>query len=303
MSRLRQFRRKVEKKLRRRAVAKAFTDPSRDIVHLEFDHISIGMFAQLSYCVKIAQLAERHGKRPVMRLLSANYRDTPQSPEWFGTYFVNKAAGDLADDLRPTRFLFRDELPKIGLIETLEETAELFARHYGIAPDIEAQVAALAQELSIGPQTLTLHYRGTDKFVEAPLQEAEDVLERVARYADSQQGVENIFVSSDEAAFVERALKGVGGRRVVALEDSVRSDNGQALHLPGFREGNSAMGRDAVLNALMLSRGGWLCRTASFLSAWSVLFNPSIKVALLSVPHEETTWQFEKLILKRAKRI
>ena len=293
----------MSQRLRRRAVAKAFAARGRDIVHLEFDTHSIGMFAQLSFCMTVAQLAEKHGKRPVMRLVSANYRDSAEAPEWFGSYFVNQAAPDLPADLRATRFRFKEELPKIAPIASLEEIAALFANHYGIAPDIVAQVDDLAQKLSIGPKTLTLHYRGTDKFTEAPLQEAEDVLERVARYADAQDGVENIFVASDEAAFVERALKGVGGRRVVALDDSVRSDNGQALHAPGFRPGNSAMGRDAVLNALMLSRGGWLCRTASFLSAWSVVFNPTIKIALLSVPHEETTWQLEKLILKRAERI
>ena len=195
------------------------------------------------------------------------------------------------------------ELPLEPIYESREEVKALFTRHFGIRPEIEEQVDAFAREHRLGAHTLSLHYRGTDKHREAPQQAMADVIQRVSRYIDTLQGVENIFVASDEASFIEAASDGIAGLPVVSMDDSVRSDEGTPVHLEGLKAGNRAMGYDAVRNAVMLSRGGWLCRTSSFLSAWSAVFNPDIKVAVFNTPYEETTWRLERVVLQDARRI
>ena len=162
---------------------------------------------------------------------------------------------------------------------------------------------AFAREHRLGAHTLSLHYRGTDKHREAPQQAVADVIERVSRYIDTLQGVENLFVASDESAFIEAASGGIAGLPVISMDDSVRGHEGKPVHLQGLKEGNRAMGYDAVRNALMLSRGGWLCRTSSFLSAWSAVFNPDIKVAVFNAPYEDATWRLERVVLQDALRI
>ena len=111
MSKIRRLRRKLENRLRKRALARAFADPTRDIVHLQFETKTIGMFAQLSSCVRAADIAQRFGKRPVMRLVSENYLDPGEQSDWFSTYFVNKAETDLPPDLAPTIMSNGGELP------------------------------------------------------------------------------------------------------------------------------------------------------------------------------------------------
>ncbi|MEM7690219.1 MAG: hypothetical protein AAF291_14465 [Pseudomonadota bacterium] len=281
----------------------AFRDPATPIIHLSFDGGGTGMFAQLSGCIQAAEIAERFGKRPVMRLMSANYRESGADPEWFGAFFANKGEAQLPHDQPATVMCDGSDLPTKASYTTRQQAKDLFDRHFAVRPEFLDEIDAWASANAIGPNTLAIHYRGTDKHTEAPTQRIDDVLQRVARYVDTLEEVQNIFVASDEAAFVEQACRGVAGLDVVALDDSSRSAGDAPLHLQKLHVGNRAMGRDALLNCLMLAQCGWLCRTSSFLSAWSAIFNPEIKIAMLNEPYGHTTWLPESIILPLADRI
>jgi hypothetical protein len=43
-----------------------------------------------------------------------------------------------------------------------------------------------------------------------------------------------------------------------------------------------AIGREALVTCLLLARCGFLLKTASYLSAWAKIFNPSLDVLLIS---------------------
>lgn len=288
---------------RRKAIDRAFRDPATQIVHLSFDGDGTGMFAQLSGCIQAAEIAERFAKRPVMRLMSANYRESGADTEWFRDFFLNKAEGALPQGQRAAVMYDGSDLPNKASYTTLQQAKDLFDRHFAVRPEFFEEVREFASANAIGPNTLAVHYRGTDKHTEAPTQRIDDVLQRVARYIDTLEGVQNIFVASDEAAFIEQACRGLAGLDVHALDDSTRSAGDTPLHLAKLQDGNRAMGRDALLNCLMLAQCGWLCRTSSFLSAWSAIFNPEIKIAMLNEPYGHTTWLPESIILPLADRI
>lgn len=298
-----QRRKTKERENRKRLVARAFADPASDVARITFDTDAIGMFAQLSACVKAAEAAERSNKRLLMRLTSGNYRDPGDDPDWFASFFYNKALDQDSRDAPWVTIRDGSELPFDTQFQTLFEAHGVFARHFGVQPHIAAQAEAFATAHDLGPHTLSLHYRGTDKFAEAPHQDIDDTLVRVARYAETLEGVTNIFVASDVARFVDKASAGIAGLPVAAMDDSSRSVDDKPVHLGRLKAGNKAMGRDAILNCLVLARGGWLCRTSSFLSAWSAVFNPEIKIATLNVPYEKTTWRLEHVVLKDAVRV
>ena len=48
--------------------------------------------------------------------------------------------------------------------------------------------------------------------------------------------------------------------------------------------------RDAIVNALILSRCDALMKTSSILSAWSKLFNPGLPLIMLNKPFEQCRW-------------
>ncbi|MEL6540770.1 MAG: hypothetical protein AAFQ34_05145 [Pseudomonadota bacterium] len=288
---------------RRRWLAKAFQDPDTDILEFVYFARITGMFGQLSACIQAAEVAERFDKRPVMRLTSDNYRVSDGDPEWFATYFVNKADDDLAAARGKAFMRDGSDLPCGATYTNPAEARALFDRHYAVRPEFIEEVETFAGANSIGPRTLAIHYRGTDKYTEAPTQEMRDVLDRIARHVDTLDGVENVFVASDVAPFVEATAGGVAGLPTVSLDDAVRSSSDIPVHTQSFHAANAAMGRDALLNCLMLARCGWMCRTTSLLSAWSAIFNPDIKVAILNEPYAHSVWRPEKILLSTAQRI
>jgi len=261
------------------------------------------MFGQLQNTLQAAEVAERSGKRLTVRLTSDNYRESEDCPEWFANYFVNKAENDLSASRAKAFMRDGTDLPFKETYTTRVEAKALFDRHFAVQSEFVEEVASLSAAHNIGPKTLAIHYRGTDKFSEAPAQDIENVLERVVRYIDTLDGVENVFVASDVAPFIEETSKGIAGLPTFSLEDAVRSSTETPVHTQSFHSSNAAMGRDALLNCLMLAQCGWLCRTISLLSAWSAIFNPDIKVAIFNEPYDHSLWQPEKILLSDAVRL
>jgi len=288
---------------RRRWLANAFQSPEGEIVELTYFARITGMFGQLQNSLQAAEVAERSGKRLIIRLTSDNYRESEDSSEWFSNYFVNKAETDRSGS-RVKAFM-RDgaDLPFKETYASRVDAKALFNRHFAVRSEFVTEVERLAMARGIGPQTLAIHFRGTDKYTEAPAQEMRDVLDRVARYIDTLDGVKNVFVASDVAPFVEQTAKGIAGLPTFSLDDAVRSSTDTPVHTQSFQTLNTAMGRDALLNCLMLAQCGWLCRTTSLLSAWSAIFNPDIVVANLNESYAHSLWQPEKIILPDVQRI
>jgi hypothetical protein len=77
---------------------------------------------------------------------------------------------------------------------------------------------------------------------------------------------------------------------VIYRKDILRSTDGNQFHR--IKENSkSLINRDAIVNCLLLSDCNFLLKTASILSDCSVVFNPTIRVKVISFPHSrELTW-------------
>ncbi|MBR0801297.1 hypothetical protein JQ615_38720 [Bradyrhizobium jicamae] len=260
------------------------------------------MFAQMNFCLYMARYVEGTGQHLHITLNSENYLDPDYGPNWFDYFFFQKEAGT-ASSRSPIEISSNSQLPLTWDGLTLDEANRIFFSHFGVHEEIMQAVDDFVQENDIGDHTLGVHYRGTDKHTEAAPVEISDALNKV-RSSISCGHWRNVFVASDVTEFVETAQKHrLSGLRVACLDDSVRSRGNDPVHLGGARLGNYAMGRDALLNALVLSRCGSLIRTTSFLSAWCSIFNPSMPVSLLNVPFSKTLWFPEAAILPSATRL
>ena len=124
-----------------------------------------------------------------------------------------------------------------------------------------------------------VHYRGTDKWQDAPrvsYEEVEASVRAVARSAPD--GKYRVFVATDEAAFID-FMRSRFHERLLYLE-MFRSVDGRPMDVVND-DGNYRKGRDAVLDCVLLSRCHHLVRTASNLSLCSLHFNPGLpEVAL-----------------------
>lgn len=286
--------------LRRNRNAIRFKLAGRDL-HVAFVR-SIGMFAQINFCLYMARYVESSGQRLHITLNSENYRDPDHGPNWFDYFFFHKKSERLPTQA-PIAIWDNSQLPLTWSGLTLDEANRIFFSQFGIRPEIMQAADDFAQKNDIGEHTLGVHYRGTDKYIEAAGVEISDVLDKVRSAVSSGENYRNIFVASDVAQFVDAAHNKLSEFHVTSLDDFVRSQRNNPVHVGRARAGNYAMGKDALLNALVLSKCGSLIRTTSFLSAWASVFNPSISVSLLNVPYSKALWFPEAVILPFSKRL
>jgi len=132
---------------------------------------------------------------------------------------------------------------------------------------------------------LGVHFRGTDKSTEAPVVTYEYVEENIKIFLKKYPQTSGVFVSSDDHHFITYIKDRTIGVPVVSRNDSYRATNNEAIHLS--RQNKYDINRDAIVNCLLLARCHALIKSASILSAWSVLFNPEILLVMLNAPFEQ----------------
>jgi len=291
----------LESEAHRAVMRKRFEDAGTD-VRVEFANSRIGFFAQMNFCLNVAHYAELTGRRAYVTLSSDNYRDPDHGPNWFH-YFFDQIIGYPPPHAECITVLDCCELPFDTDAFELRSARDLFFRHFAIRPEFMELVDLRARTMKVGPTTLGVHYRGTDKDREAVSVARWDAIARIEAVLETAPSIDRVFVASEDAVFVRSIQAAIADVPVVSLPDSIRSEGDRPVHLSGLRRGNRAMGQDALLNALMLARCGRLVRTTSFLSAWSSIFNPDIPVAMLNRPRSECLWFPETRVLERAEML
>lgn len=157
--------------------------------------------------------------------------------------------------------------------------AGLIARYVQVRPAIRARIDAFAAAQFAGFHVIGVHYRGTDKWTEAPRVPYEEVCAAVRiALGESGAGPQRLFVASDEQAFVECMLRSFPGK--VVFWETRRSTDGQPIDRG--MENNYRKGEDAVIDCVLLSRCHRLIRTRSNLGLCSTFFNPALPAVVLN---------------------
>ncbi|MDQ8732609.1 hypothetical protein [Bradyrhizobium sp. LHD-71] len=273
---------------------------SRDL-HIE-SPAKRGMFAQLNFCLYMADYTERHGQRLFVYLTGQNYLDPDHGPNWFDYFFFHRHGATAPSNPKTIKVYDNSELP-FACRPSLEEANRLFFRHFGIHKDITDHADSFAAAHAIDARTLGVHYRGTDKRTEAEPVKIDEFVLKVERAIAEAPNVRNIVAASDDARFPDALKRRICSLPVISFDDSFRSAGDVPVHLMGYRRGNYTMGRDALINALLLAKCGSIVRTSSFLSAWASIFNPGLTVSLANQPYKGKLWFPEREVLRRATLI
>lgn len=174
----------------------------------------------------------------------------------------------------------------------LELADKLIKKYLKISDVILDEVLEFEEKKFKNKKILGVHYRGTDKKSEAPSIKFEDVLKNINFYIEKFPETDLVFISSDDANFIDYMSNSQVKRPLEFNNDSFRSTNGLAIHNSG--QNLYLINKDAIINCLLLSKCDALMKTASILSAWSKLFNPKIPLIILTKPYKKIQFFPEK---------
>ncbi len=209
------------------------------------------------------------------------YYDAKHGYNWWNYYFEPI---EFNVDKKNIKIFHDDKHSGFSIIAahqmSVERGQELIKKYVKIKPHLQKKIDQFVSDHFKGHRVIGVHYRGTDKIIEAP-KVGYDVLIKLLKAEEEKDKNIKIFVATDEEKFLEEMRKNFPGK--ILAVDAIRSANGYPVHYTSHRGAyNYKKGEDAVLDCMLLSKCAKLIRTSSNLSAASLRFNPSIEVTLLN---------------------
>ncbi len=178
----------------------------------------------------------------------------------------------LRDELNQLAAAIRMQIPR-------EDAALLLKKHIKVKEHILEEVENFAAENFQDHFIIGVHYRGTDKSTEAPRvtyrQAEQAVWQQLSKLTHAHY---KIFVATDEQPFLNYMAAKFPGK--VICTEATRSINFKSVHHSAQNQYD--VGRQAIVDALLLSKCSLLIRTSSNLSLWATFFNPDLPVILLN---------------------
>jgi hypothetical protein len=270
------------------------------IFSIDINYVN-GFFAQLTWCMLILKYCEDHQLIPDI-CLSGRYRDPNRGYNWLDYYFDvvrPLTSEEVARRVRYTKKLgaFRELGQPMPHRMSLEESARIFRKYLKPKPHIIALVDDFWKHIEVKGSVVGIHFRGSDKREEAPRVSWDHCLQVLQDTLRIDENIKAVLVASDEQQFHDYVVQSVMGVPVFAYNDHFRYQAGDELPPHRTGGGEYEKGEDALINALLLSRCSTLIRTTSFLSAFSSVLNPELKVILLNKPYDNCLWYPEIEIL------
>jgi hypothetical protein len=244
--------------------------------------------------------ARAQGSSVTIRAISPQYGRSTGSVDWYDLLFLNRnpVSSRGAAILTITEY---EEWPDFELAldgVTLIEANALFNHFSGLSRSIADEVDQFCHEHWHSEQVLGVHYRGTDKFLEAPPVSLEEMISLVKKTAALWPELKIIFVATDESGFIPALRAALTTHHIVSVEGTLRSENGQPVHrLPGVDGQRRA--REAVVDCVILSRTSLLLKSASMLSGWAAVLNPALPTVLVNPPYADRNFFPDSLLPSR----
>ena len=266
----------------------------RRVMAVEINSIH-GIGAKLVWVLEILAYCEINNLIPQFKF---TYPDSSSKHDYFEKFF---AINNSYNHPHSIEFVKIGSLGELGLDKNyndelnIELAVHLIKKYLIIKDDVLSEVEVFCAKRFNKKNVLGVHYRGTDKVSEAPYVSYDMVEKNIKFYLDKFPNTDAIFTSSDDNNFISYIKNSSIECPIIYRDDSYRSNNNIPIHYTN--QNKYDINRDAIINCLILSRCNALMKTASILSAWSILFNPNLPLIMLNEPVDECKWFPEKMLI------
>jgi hypothetical protein len=271
------------------------------ILLLHLKHKNLGFFASLTVALRAVQYANMNNMSLKISIENENYEDKNGCSSNFLSSYFDSTIFDkgMSGNISTVAVSNLNSLWKLPLYKepmlTLVEASEIAKKYF--LPKSEVMLAADNYiSSSLSRSFIAVHWRGTDKSREAPPVAVNDYFSKLMPILATYPKDTLVFLATDDkqhlASFLDKAEQLGLINRIRYREGLGRSLDGSPCHLskvPGKPIGRDK-GLDALVDSLILSKATCLIRNVSLLSAWSVIFNPNLRVITLNRPYIGCRW-------------
>lgn len=197
---------------------------------------------------------------------------------------------------RSVRIHHTECIPSHLPIDSFDEANSLFFSQFSIRPGLIEESMASVPQLAVGAY-IGIHFRSTDKGLEAILPGEDDFFRLIDRALDDRTDL--LYVATDNAAFVNTCSSRYG-QRLVFREDSIRSVNERPIHQSKNGDGR-LKSLDAIANIIILSNASMLIKTPSALSGFAKVLNPLLETHMIGELRSNSAW-FPDCLFRRQRQ-
>lgn len=245
----------------------------------------MGMGAVLAHAIVLNRYAETHELIP--SIVSTNPLFSRRGRDFLGDY-LGPTSASVAHRLKPIRF---DNLESVFHLEIehhvpIAEANRLFWTYLHPKSVITDPVEAVLRDLSISQFDLSIHYRGTDKFLEGGLVGYEAVERAIARHVHDGGRVDIVFLATDDVRFEAFVRSRLPNTSFVTYTRGHPSDLLAPRHFSDMAPEDKAI--EALVNILLIAHSPMCIRTTSYMSAISKIANPALATETLNRTYRDS---------------
>jgi hypothetical protein len=247
-----------------------------------------GIGALLCEALVICRHAEHKHLLPII-ISSNRLYCQPNQSDFLKDFFNQPLSKSIEAARRPTQVHTLWDLRLLSISEniSLEDAHRVFTKYFIPAPQVTQQVADVLEEAQLTNFDLSIHYRGTDKHLEARTVAFSEVDTAVIEYLKTNQNTKNVFLATDELTFEVHFRAQFPELKVSTYFIDKNVDSTRGRHFSSISPEDKA--KEAIVNMFLLARAPMCIRTSSYLSAMSRIINPALKTKTLSLTHWGST--------------
>lgn len=241
------------------------------------------MGAVLAEALLMCQYAENNGLIPF--ITSTNPLYSTDSGKDFINHYLGPEHQKSTPRLLPIRYhtLWNFYHLKFEKHAPLPVASKLFWTYFLPKPIITDRVDAVLAAIPHQKFDLSIHYRGTDKVLEAPLISFEAYDKAIRDYQTGGGNLNSVFLATDNPDFELFIRQRFPSTNFNTYNLGAPMDATRGRHFSDMSPEDKAI--ESLVNMFLLAAAPTCIRGASFMSALSKIINPTLKTITLNRTH------------------
>lgn len=247
---------------------------------------SKGMGAVLSDAILLCHYAEKNELIP--QIISTNPLYASRVGDDFISLYLGTNVQKKSPSLRYMRFNNLWSLYHLQFTDHLSITIanQLFWTYFAPKPIIMDKVAAVLMNIPEKKFSLSIHYRGTDKVLEAPLVSFELYAKAIHDYQVNGGCIQTIFLATDDADFETFVRQRFPYTHFTTYNLGSPLNASRGRHFSNMSPEDKAI--ESLVNMFLLAAAPTCIRGASYMSAISKILNPKLRTVTLNRTHGDS---------------